>query len=278
MLDTVVRRLGYDIVPRNYYSAVTPFDEIPPEAWARRSPLDGIHFDTSEQLEWARRELAPFIAEFPVEKPAGWQYLNNFYESVDAEVLYAVVRRRRPARVVELGSGYSSQVIAAACRVNAREAGAPAYDIYDPFPREGLTSDLHDVATVRQTRVQDLPDSVFAELAAGDILFVDTSHTVKLGGDVNRIVLEVLPRLAPGVMVHFHDILLPAEYHPHWVQQRMYWAEAYLVQAFLCLNPAFRIRFSAYGVFLDHWADLKALVPSLRERGPSGFWIERVEP
>src|SRR5207247_5820903 len=79
-------------------------------------------------------------------------------------------------------------------------------------------------------------------LQSGDVLFIDSSHTVKIGGDVNYLFLEVLPRLKPGVIVHVHDIFLPFEYPREWVRDDFrFWAEQYLLQAFLTFNSEFQV-------------------------------------
>src|SRR5581483_11082477 len=94
-----------------------------------------------------------------------------------------------------------------------------------------------------------LDEHVITGLGLGDVLFVDTTHTVKTGGDVTRIVLEFLPRLAPGVLVHLHDIFLPYEYPREWVvQERRAYAEQYLLQAFLAFNPTYEVVFPAHAV------------------------------
>ena len=84
----------------------------------------------------------------------------------------------------------------------------------------------------------------FKQLSKNDILFIDSSHTVRIGSDVNYLILDVLPRLAPGVIVHFHDISLPDEYTKVYATNprfRMFWTEAYLLQAFLCYNSQFEV-------------------------------------
>ncbi len=91
-------------------------------------------------------------------------------------------------------------------------------------------------------RAQDIPGEVFASLQAGDVLFVDTTHTVKIDSDVNRIVLDVLPALAPGVIVHVHDIFLPYEYPRVFAERSgLHWAEQYLLQAFLAGNRDYEV-------------------------------------
>lgn len=240
-----------------FYSPVPDLAALPEAVWDRRSPLTGVAFDSGAQIAWAERELAAGIAAF--EAPEGFRLANAYYESVDAEVCDALVRRLAPARVIELGSGWSTLLL--------RAAAPGRVTTYDPYPAEFLDG-------VERLSAQEVPLEVFDALGAGDVLFVDTSHTVKLGGDVNRIVLDVLPRLAPGVVVHFHDIWLPYEYHRVLVEDmRMYWAEQYLLQAFLIGNP-WEVLFAAQAVAREHPERLLALVPSYTgETFPSAFWL-----
>ncbi len=284
LLSRVARRLGhelipadrYDLVPSGYYSVVTKPGAVPDEVWTRRSPMRGIDFETGRQLAWAQEHLAGAVREWDDQRPGGWVTSNGYFESVDTEILFAVVRSRGPARVVELGSGFSSLVIGAACAANSADGIITDYVAYDPYPREVVAAGVPGMRHLDRTRAQDLPDEVFLQLTSGDVLFVDTSHTVGPGRDVNHIVLDVLPLLAPGVIVHFHDILLPGEYHQGWVENGWHWAEAYLVQAYLSGNQEYAVRWSSAGVWTDHLDALRALVPSLRDHRPSSLWIERV--
>ena len=122
------------------------------------------------------------------------------------------MRHLRPAQVVELGSGSSSHVIDTARRRNEEDGSPCEHRVFDPYPWEATVLGPVAGATVVPLGARAVDVSEFEALGRDDILFVDTTHTVKTGGDVNRIVLELLPRLAPGVLVHFHDIFLPYEY------------------------------------------------------------------
>src|SRR5207245_1914633 len=128
---------------------------------------------------------------------------NLAYDEVDSELLYAFVRFLRPRRMVELGSGFSSLVLAHACETNRRLGAECAYEIFDPYPQPWV-GELSVANGLRELRAQDVPMGVFDALEENDILFVDTTHTVKVGSEVNRIVLDVLPRLASGVVVQLH--------------------------------------------------------------------------
>ncbi len=128
-------------------------------------------------------------------------------------------------------------------------------------------------------RAEELDPALVAGLLdEGDVLFVDTTHTVKTGGDVDHIFSALIPRLVPGVWVHIHDVFLPFEYPRMWVvDDRRLWAEQYLVHAFLAFNSSFRVRFPAMAVSRAVPDTVAELVPgfSLAAR-PGAFWIERV--
>lgn len=276
------RFLGYDLVRRHYYSAIPDLVAVPPGTWTSESELDGLDFDPAAQMEFVETELAGALAEYspPLEPTASRRdfYLaNTFYEQVDAETLYAMVRRFSPRRVIELGSGMSTLVIADARR--AAGAADGEHLVYDPFPRPDLRPELERLAELRPLPATEVPVAEFERLEAGDVLFVDTTHTVKIAGDVNRIVLEVLPKLAPGVFVHFHDIFLPWEYPREFLEERsFFWTEQYLLQAFLAFNADFEVLFSAHALARRYPERLAALIPSAHDDiCPSAFWLRRIE-
>ena len=188
-----------------------------------------------------------------------------------------MVRLLRPARVLELGSGYSTLVSAAACVVNAAGGDPCELVACDPFPAVAAEG-LPGLTRLERVAAQDLPLDRFRELAEGDILFVDTTHTVKLGSDVNFIVLEVLPELRPGVVVHFHDVFLPWEYPRYWVESLgLYWSEQYLLQAFLAMNPGYEVLCGLSGLARVRPRVLEELACSWRPGvSPGAFWIRRV--
>jgi hypothetical protein len=258
----VVPKGRYDIVARDYYSPVPNLDLLPADIWERRSALGGVDLRVEPALDLIEGELAPFVAELDVAEsepaaPGTFFLRNENYESVDAELLYAMLRARKPRRVLELGSGFTTLLIGEAARRNAADGVETEHVAYDPFPRAQILGESPPPPTrFESLSATDVPLEVFRSLEAGDVLFVDTTHTVKLGSDVNYIVLDVLPVLAPGVIVHFHDIFLPWEYPRDWFDQmQYYWAEQYLLQAFLAFNDAFEV-----------------VVPGMR---PGAIWLAR---
>ncbi len=166
-------------------------------------------------------------------------------------------------------------MIAQACAANVAEGAQSSFQAFDPFPT-AVDEALPGLAALHRVPAQEVPEQLFAELRAGDILFVDTTHTVKIGSDVNRIILRVLPLLQPGVAVHFHDICLPYEYSRYLFEEyALYWAEQYLLQAFLAMNPSFEVLYATDALCRDR----RAQVADVGLAGPgesgSSFWIRR---
>jgi predicted O-methyltransferase YrrM len=281
----VARQRDWRISPNNYYSALPDLDRLDDAVWERESAMVGVAFDPAAQIELAEQHLAGFAAELGAPHVAGdpldFHLDNGHFESVDAEMAYAMVRHLRPRRIVELGSGFSTQVLAAAAARNAAEGAPCDLRAYNPYPSERMRAVLargvDGLTEHAAIEAQALPLDLFTSLGAGDVLFIDTSHTVKLGGEVVHLFLEVLPRLARGVVVHVHDIALPYEYDRRYVVgMQMPWAEQYLLQALLCGNDDWDVLFAAQAVTRKHRARLEAIVPSLRERHyPSSFWMRQ---
>jgi len=115
-------------------------------------------------------------------------------------------------------------------------------------------------------------------LQSGDILFIDSSHVAKVGSDVNYLFFEVIPRLKPGVMVHFHDVFLPDEYPKVWViDEGRNWNEQYLLRAFLQFNTSWEVMWSAHFMGTRHRAAVQMTFPRYPALGGGGsFWIRRL--
>jgi Methyltransferase domain len=274
-------RVGLQVVPKTFYSPIPVLETLPPDIWERRSELAGLRFDLDEQLAWIESELAPAMREFsPPERATGrpgeYALDNDSYGRVGADLLHAVVRALKPRRIVELGSGQSTLVMAAAAERNRAEGTVTELRSFDPFPgvaRPGLPG----LAGLERVPAQEVPAETFTSLAAGDVLFIDTTHTVKLGSDVNRIVLDVLPVLAPGVLVHVHDIFLPYEYPRRWHEElSLHWNEQYLLQAYLSGNAGYEILAAVYALCRDRPERMARLAPTWRPGATaSAFWLRR---
>src|SRR5690606_25944879 len=187
------------------------------------------------------RELSAYSDFDPTGGDGRYRVDNDQFGPGDATVLQAMLRHLKPQRVVEIGSGFSSAVM---LDTADRHLGDVRFTFVEPYPdwlRSLLTeADLGRV-TLHELPVQELPPAVVDELEAGDVLFVDSSHVAKPGSDVCFEVFELLPRLASGVVVHFHDIAFPFEIPGQWLEEGRVWTEVYLLRAFLQYNAAFEV-------------------------------------
>ena len=226
-------------------------------------------------------EFSQFYGELPFsEEPAAglrYYYNNGFFKHGDAIVLYAMLRRLRPKQVIEVGSGFSSAVMLDTTdKFLQRDV---RFTFIDPYPNRlfGLLSDpdkrRHRVV---QERVQDVAVEEFKSLGTGDVLFIDSSHVVKIGSDVRHLLWEVLPRLEAGVIVHFHDVMWPFEYPQDWVLAGNAWNEAYFLRTFLQYNEVFQIEYFNSYVARVHENALRERMPLCLKNPGGGLWLRKV--
>ena len=274
--------MGIDVELRHWYSPIPQLQDIDPGFWSTASEMPGLApFDTNSMLDYLARQLADGIGEFDV--PRTWsgtpnEYFveNGLFQSVDGDVLYAMIRRHRPKKVIELGAGFSTLVSARACALNAVDGHPADFVSYDPYAIPPSPGTVPGLSELRPVRAEAVPITEFEALDAGDILFIDSSHTVRIGGDVTHLLLEVLPRLKDGVFVHLHDIYLPWPYPRDWIaHNRWYWAEQYMLQSFLAFNPRTIVLWAAYAVFREHPDRLERSVPNMHagDPPPSSLWL-----
>jgi|CXWL01.1.fsa_nt_gi predicted O-methyltransferase YrrM len=244
----------------------------------------GIDFNDASHREildeWFPRHLGAFdyAEDGPQDAQAPRYYTGNTQFSwLDARLLFVLLCELKPKRVIEVGSGYSSLLMA---DVNQRFLGG-ACDIrcVEPYPRPFLENGVPGIRALIRERVQALPLSTFATLEAGDILFIDSSHVSKTGSDVNHLFFEVLPALKPGVLIHVHDVFLPAEYLEPWaIAENRSWNEQYLLRALLMYSTAFTPVFGSSYAWIHHRPSLLKAIGRSEKDGYGGgsFWMRRV--
>lgn len=279
------QRIGLHVVPVHFDDPIPDTSKLPAELWNRRSELPGLELREESQLKLLARVQELFKGEydaFPRSYAGPGRYFvnNGMFESVDGEMLYCMVRLLRPRRILEVGSGFSTLVAVEAVRRNAAEDPRRPCHLrtVDPHPRDPSPTMVPGVSQTDRRRVQEVPLSEFEELEARDILFIDSSHVVRTGGDVVYLFLEVVPRLAPGVLVHVHDVFLPADYPRAWVlDQHRFYTEQYLLQALLGGNRELEVLWAAHFLHLRHPQRLEAAFTSYDPgtRTPGSFWFRR---
>ncbi len=259
-------RWGYHIRPIHYYEPLPDFRSITPEQINRRRSYPGIDFRWQEQFALLN-ELATYRNEL---LEIEFDFNNDYFGGFDAAVYYSLIRHLKPQRIVEIGGGYSTRIASKALAVN----GKGKLTCIEPYPESRLNGTQLDIELIPK-RVEDLDPDFFSSLEAKDILFIDSSHTVKFGSDVCYEFLEILPRIARGVWVHVHDIFFPQDYPAEWlINRRLALNEQYFLEAFLSFNREFRVALSNHWLGMDHVAVVNKLFAG-STNGGSSFWFHR---
>jgi len=278
--------LGFYIVPRHFYHPIPDTRVLPRDLWERQSELVGVVINEATQLELLSTFVRNFRSEYeaiPRERPAilARYFINcGFFESVDGEVLYCMTRHFQPRRIFEIGSGMST-LLSAQAHLKNQEHGAPACELvaFEPYPNATLKAGFPGLTRLVETRIQDVPVSEFQQLEANDILFVDSSHMLRIGSDVVYEFLEIIPRLHPGVVIHVHDIFFPEEYSQNVVLRNHYfWNEQYLLQAFLAFNRSFEVLWAGNYMRLRHSHRLQEAFSSYdpHHTMPGSLWMRKL--
>jgi Methyltransferase domain len=243
-------------------------------------PTLGINWRANQQVALVRDKFARQsdfeIPDGPTGESHEYHAASEMFSRLDAWILQATLRYLRPKRIIEVGCGWSSLVTA---RVN-REFFGNSIDVtcIEPYPPDFLADGVEGISRLITLPVEQMPVDTFLDLGPKDVLFIDSSHTVKTGCDVVFLIQEVLPRLADGVMVHIHDIFLPWDYPEEWVMMGRSWNEQYLIRAFLAFNSNFEIMLGVGWMSYFQPDVLAMALPGYPERYPDGggsLWIRR---
>ncbi len=259
--------------------------------WPESPHISGVDFNDASHVALLTEAFPKFIQDYdypesesePEPKANAGAAVPSFFSGndqfswLDARALFVFLRHFRPRRIIEVGSGFSSLLMA---DVNRRfGGGAIEITCIEPYPRQFLMDGVTGIARLVRQPVQEVEHALFEELQAGDLLFIDSSHVAKTGSDVNHLYFEVLPRLKPQVLVHVHDIFLPHDYPQAWaIDENRSWNEQYLLQALLMYSSGFRVRFGCAYAFhrFPELVSRALALPGGRAFGGGSFWIERL--
>ena len=271
-------RHGFHVTPVHFYQPISDTRSLSDTLWDQPSKLVGIDMNDATQLDLLRNQFPKFRDEYdrfpvaPTGEPGRFYFNNGLFDGTDALVAYCMIRHFQPRLIIEVGSGFSSLVAAEAVAKNKNSA----LICIEPFPLDFLRQGFRGLHSLIEKKVEAIGLEFFSQLESGDILFIDSSHTVKIGGDVNYLFLEVLPRLKPGVIVHVHDIFLPFDYPKDWVIDELrFWTEQYLLQSFLSFNSEFEVLMANAYLAHRYMGELKATFTNSPWWGGGSFWIRR---
>ena len=276
---------GYHITPNHFYEPIPDLGALPPDIFSKASKMIGIDMRAKAQLALLLNFKEQFQAEykyFPRTSTNNeFQYFtqNGAFELVDGEILYCMIRQFKPKKIFEIGSGNSTLLAAQAVLKNQSDGSNCELIAFEPYPNEKLQKGFSGLSKLERIPIQNVPLERFNELEENDILFIDSSHVVKLGSDVVYEILEILPRLKRGVIVHFHDIFFPLNYPKEFVvDYKLFWTEQYLLQAFLAFNSAFEVMWSSCYMHYYHPDSLADAIETYNKnnRTFASLWIRRI--
>jgi len=274
-------RRGFHVTPVNFYQPIPETRSLPETLWNRLSELHGIDMNDAVQLDLLRNQFPRFRREYgqipaePTGEPGRFHSNNDLFGGADALVAYCMIRHFQPRLIIEVGSGFSSLIAAKAIAKNKNSA----LICIEPFPQDFLRQGFPGLRSLIEKKVEEIDLEFFSQLSCGDILFIDSSHTVKIRGDVNYLFLELLPRLKPGVIVHVHDIFFPFDYPRDWVMDELrFWSEQYLLQAFLSFNSEFEVLIANHYLAHYYLEDFKQTFPHSPSWSKGSFWMRRKAP
>jgi len=278
--------LGVNVTRKHFSSPIPDLKELArrEDLWAQERTAVGFDVDLEGQLHFLDEIFPKFKSEltFAIDRTGVPHefYLNNAgFGLEDAGVLHCMIRHFKPRTILEIGSGNSTLVSARAALMNEKEGSPCKLTAIDPYPRQYLRDGIPGFDTLIIEKLEQADKSLFEQLGENDILFIDSSHVLRAGNDVNILYLDVLPILSKGVVIHSHDVFLPYDYPRTWVIDQMdFWTENYILQAFLCLNKEFEVLFGNHCMLFNYPEKMQAFFPrpqSYRAHVPSSFWYRR---
>jgi len=282
--------VGIHVLPKHYYTPVPDMSWLRSNRnlWARPTALSGVVVDPDAQLDWLRsvvREYEMEVRGLRAFREMTASRVGPGYGPIEWQLLHCAIRKLAPSLVVEIGSGVSTETIARAVQVNVSEGRKRSNIVaIEPYPSRSLTK-LNGVNLIKKL-VQEVGDAPFEQLSPGDLLFVDSSHSVRVGSELQRIYLEIIPRLRPGVLIQIHDIFLPFLYAPDVLSTYFGWQETTLLAALLTDNPRLRIAASLSVLHHTRPRELAVILPDYVPRAtdaglftkskghfPSSMWL-----
>ncbi|MGA7622266.1 MAG: class I SAM-dependent methyltransferase, partial [Candidatus Acidiferrales bacterium] len=236
--------------------------------WTGRANLSGVHWELDEQLEWLAHICLPYYDEV-----AGLEFYDGAVSSgvgagfgpIESQVMHCFIRANAPPVITEVGSGISTACLVYASDLNRKEGKTPSQiTCIEPYPRKAFQN-IRSIHHLRQP-CQTIPISTFEELGPGDLLSIDSSHSVRVGSDVIRIYLDIIPRLPPGVFIHIHDVFLPYLYQRSLLSNYFAWQETTLLLALLINNTHLSILACLSALHYDRPKKLVELLRDYRHR------------
>ena len=280
-----LQKMGINITLNNFYSPIPDISTLNNEIWQRKSELLGINLNEENQIKLLKYFLLEYKNEcdkIPLKKTSiSYEFFlkNGSFQFVDACILYCMIRHYKPKKIFEIGSGNSTYLCAKGLLHNQMETGYLGKLIaIDPYPNNVVKKGFPGFYKLYTSKLEDIDLSFFNHLEENDILLIDSTHVLKIGGDVKYLYLDLIPRLKKGVLIHIHDIFLPFEYPKEWIYKYLlFWNEQYLFQAFMTYNDAFEVIWAGNFMGSRHMDKLHKMFTTFdpTKVKKTSFWIKK---
>ena len=268
--------LGFFIIEDHFYNPIPNFKNLLADKNIFEYKYPNVPIDIESQIDLLnsfKQYDSSLNKEYKCIK-GKFDQNNGSFGHDDSYLYFSMINSFKPQKIIEIGSGFSTQVA-----VIAKEFGSLNTEILliEPYPREELTI-LSEETIIIEKKLEDVSLDLFLSLDKNDILFIDSSHVIKTKNDVVRIYLEILPVLKKGVIVHIHDISIPYEIHPAIFKAGYSWNEQYLLQALLTNSHRYNTLISGYYLTKDYFKYFnKVFEESISGNTGGSYWIEILE-
>ena len=284
------QKFGIHITPNHFYSPIpdTRILRARKDLWEEEMELVGVDLRIEEQLNLLENVFVKFREEcdFPLNETSSqheYYIKNNSFGLMPAIVLHCMIRHFTPKTIIEVGSGNSTFVSARASLMNQSQGSSTRVIAIEPYPNQVLQEGFPGLSELIPQKVEEVDIESFSQLEEGDILSIDSTHVVRMGGDVNFLYLKILPRLNNGVVVHIHDIFFPKNYPEFLILgHQVFFTEQYLLQAFLTYNNRFEVLWCGSYMYLKYKEKLQTTFPLREGLGfpqnyfSSSFWMRKI--
>jgi hypothetical protein len=282
----IFKKYDFYFLPKHYFLPIPDDDDM---KFACESELVGINMRDDFQMEFTHAVVLKYKSEFDTfpeyeSNNNRLQYfmINGTFMTGDGHAYYSLIRDIKPATIIEIGSGQSTLLANHAIDKNFEECTKDTCQlkVIDPYCAYKLEK-LKRLTELKNCKLQEVGLNYFHQLKSGDILFIDSSHTLKSGGDVWMEYCEIIPRLNSGVYVHIHDISLPMPYSTSYYHSHWYWNEQYVLQTLLTNNDKLEVVWAGNYLFHKYPKEMTtAFSPGYDmmrkiypQAGPCSFWI-----
>ena len=265
----IEKYLGLHISLPHFSSPIPVTYELDSSVFEKIYDCTGLDWNLTEQLEYLKKIFPKYSEEYSPSPNSGLSLVDTF-------ALYVMIREKKPKIMIEIGAGETTKISLRALQTNKNEGTSFKFYSVEPYPREYLWKIQDEDFELIDRKLQDVEIDL---LSTADLLFVDSRHVSKIGSDVNYEILEIVPKLKVGALIHWHDIVIPSNYPKDFIDSGLkFWNESYMLHAFMLFNTSFKTIWAGRYMQLNHFDKMQQVFSYLHKNHRlTSFWIERIK-